>query len=211
VALRSADTGTGMTPEVMEKIFDPFFTTKEVGKGTGLGLATVYGIVRQNNGYISVYSELGKGTTFKIYLPRISEKACKPEAAKKRTIVQGQGETILVVEDEAAILRLTSSILTKAGYRVVTAGGPGQAIAVAREHKTLLQLLITDIVMPEMNGRDLSRLLQSEIPALKCLFMSGYTANVIAGQGVLDKGMQFIQKPFSAEELTDKVRQALTT
>jgi CheY-like chemotaxis protein len=209
VVLAVSDTGCGMPPDVLGKIYEPFFTTKEIGEGTGLGLATVYGIIKQNNGCINVYSEPGKGTTFKIYLPRHTAAVDRAEEEMKKDTKSGRGETVLIVEDETAILRLTSRILKNAGYSVLTAQSPAEAVVLAHENKDILQLLVTDVVMPEMNGRDLAKLLLAEIPGLKCLFMSGYTANVISAQGVLDHGMHFIQKPFSAEELTTMVREVL--
>jgi two-component system, cell cycle sensor histidine kinase and response regulator CckA len=208
VMVAVSDNGCGMSKELLDMIFEPFFTTKDLGCGTGLGLSTVYGIVKQNGGFINVYSELSQGTTFKIYLPR---HAAAAEIIKedKKVIRPGRGEGILVVEDEAAILRLTSRILQAAGYRVVTASHPSQAIIEARKNIDLLQVLITDVIMPEMNGRELAALLLTEIPGMKCLFMSGYTANVITGQGALDNGMNFLQKPFTAEGLVLKVQEAL--
>ncbi len=208
--LSVSDSGCGMGKEVLEKLFEPFFTTKETGKGTGLGLATVYGIVKQNNGFINVYSEPGKGSKFKIYLPRYREEGGKVEKPGEAAIEKGQGETVLVVEDEQSILRLTAKILERLGYRVVTCMSPSQAIAWAEEHgQEGPDLLITDVIMPQMNGRDLADALQRIFPDLRCLFMSGYTATVIASQGVLEAGVHFIQKPFSAGDLAKKVREAL--
>ncbi|MBA3030432.1 MAG: PAS domain S-box protein [Desulfobacteraceae bacterium] len=209
ILMAVSDNGCGMDKEIVAHLFEPFFTTKGPGKGTGLGLATVYGIIKQNNGFINVYSEPGKGTTFKTYLP-IHEVAAKPEGKKDptRSTVQGS-ETILLVEDEPAILRITGIMLEKLGYTVLTANRPGEAIRMAREHIGEIHLLMTDVVMPEMNGRDLAKTLLSLFPNLKRLFMSGYTANVIAHHGVLDEGVQFIQKPFSTHDVAVKVRQAL--
>ncbi|MBU4472350.1 MAG: PAS domain S-box protein [Desulfobacteraceae bacterium] len=209
ILMAVSDNGCGMDKEIVANMFEPFFTTKDPGKGTGLGLATVYGIVKQNNGFINVYSEPGKGTTFKTYLP-IHEIAAKPERKKDPTRPGVQGsETILLVEDEPAILRITAIMLEKLGYTVLTANRPGEAIRLAREHIGEIHLLMTDVVMPEMNGRDLAKTLLSLFPNLKRLFMSGYTANVIAHHGVLDEGVQFIQKPFSSHDVAAKVRQAL--
>jgi len=210
VLLAISDDGCGMDRETVEKIFEPFFTTKGVGQGTGLGLATVYGIVKQNNGFINVYSEPGEGTTFKLYLARHAEPA--GEAAKespKEVLPIGHGEVILVVEDEASILDLARKILEKLGYTVLTANLSSQALNLAEEHHGEIQLLITDVVMPEMNGKELSFRLQKIYPRLKTLFMSGYTANVIAHRGVLDEGVQFLQKPFSIESMAAKVEKAL--
>jgi len=204
------DTGCGMNREIMDKIFEPFFTTKELGQGTGLGLATVYGIVKQNEGFITADSQPGQGTTFTIYLPRHwSQDSKEQNGYDKQGIPRGKGECVLLVEDEAAILRLTKKILESAGYKILTADTPSRAIALAGDHAAEIVLLLTDVVMPEMNGKDLANQLKTLIPQLKCLFMSGYTASVIAGRGVLDEGMHFIQKPFSAEGLAVKVREVL--
>jgi CheY-like chemotaxis protein len=210
VRLAVSDNGCGMSPEVRSHLFEPFYTTKEVGQGTGLGLATVYGIVKQNNGFLSVYSEPGRGTTFQVHLPRHAEPAvCPAENAATQPLSQGQ-ETILLVEDEPSILSLSQRILERLGYRVLVARTPGEALRLAREHDGEIHLLLTDVVMPEMNGRDLARNLLRQFPNLKRLFMSGYTANVIAHHGVLDPGVDFIQKPFSVQALADKVREALS-
>ena len=190
-------------------IFEPFFTTKEIGKGTGLGLATVYGIVKQNNGFINVYSEPGQGTTFTIYLPRHAGKAAQARTEGAAEPAARGHETILLVEDEPAILKLTTTMLEQQGYTVLAAGTPGEAIRLAEEHAGEIHLLMTDVVMPEMNGRDLAKNLLSLYPNLKRLFMSGYTADVIAHHGVLDEGVHFIQKPFSMKDLAAKVREAL--
>jgi signal transduction histidine kinase/response regulator RpfG family c-di-GMP phosphodiesterase len=209
VRLAVSDDGCGMDKVTLAQIFEPFFTTKGVGKGTGLGLATVYGIVKQNNGFINVYSEPGLGTTFTIYLPRYvgkAEKTCVEGTAKLP--LRGQ-ETILLVEDEPAILNITKIILTKQGYNVLDANSPNEALRLASEQTSEIHLLITDVVMPVMNGRDLAKKLQSLYPELKTLFMSGYTANVIAHHGVLDDGVYFIQKPFSLPNLAAKVRGVL--
>ncbi len=209
VLLAVSDDGSGMTSETIDNLFEPFFTTKDVGKGTGLGLATVYGIVKQNNGFINVYSEPEKGTTFKIYLPRHETEMeeirrndlCEPDARGS--------ETILLVEDEQAILSMTTIMLERLGYTVLGASIPSEAIRLVSEHSGEIHLLLTDVVMPEMNGRDLARNLQFLNPILKSLFMSGYTANVIAHHGVLDEGVCFIQKPFSRQDLALKVRGVL--
>jgi PAS domain S-box-containing protein len=207
--LAVSDDGCGMDPETVNHIFEPFFTTKKIGEGTGLGLATVYGIVRQNNGFINVYSELGHGTTFRIYLPAYG--------AEVRAVGQGQGappnptgsETILLVEDEPMILEMTKAMLSRQGYHVLAAASPGEAIRIAGEHRGDIRLLMTDVVMPEMNGRDLAKNLLSLYPDLLRLFMSGYTANVIAHHGVLDEGVHFIQKPFTTRDLAAKIREVL--
>ena len=209
VILVVSDDGCGMDRETAAQIFEPFFTTKPIGQGTGLGLATVYGIVKQNNGFINVYSEPGKGTTLKIYLVRHTDPALVTPRERPTSIPLGHGEIILVVEDEESILRIARKILEGLGYTVLTAESPGQALRLAGENPIKIDLLITDVVMPEMNGKDLSNRLHEVCPRLKTLYMSGYTANVIAHRGVLDEGIHFIQKPFSAESMAIKVRDAL--
>lgn len=209
VLLAVSDDGCGIDPETREKIFEPFFTTKDLGEGVGLGLATVYGIVKQNNGFINVYSEPGKGTTFRLYLPRHTGEAETAPAPESAPTAAGRGERILMVEDEPAILSLGKRMLEGLGYQVLTAGAPSRALEIAREENCNVQLLITDVVMPEMNGRDLSERLRAECPGIRTLFMSGYTSNVIAHRGVLEDGVHFMQKPFSLAELAAKVRQAL--
>jgi PAS domain S-box-containing protein len=208
VVLSISDDGCGMDKDVLGNLFEPFFTTKE-GKGTGLGMATVYGIVKQNNGFINIYSEPGKGTTFKIYLPRHREQAKEPEKRIEEMGPRGRGETILVVEDEASILKLTSRLLTNLGYVVVTANSPEEAINLAKKRSEEINLLLTDVIMPGMNGRDLVNELLVKYPDLKYIFMSGYTSAVIATHGVLEEGMHFIQKPFSARDLGAKVHEVL--
>ncbi len=205
VFLSVEDNGCGMAKEVQEQIFEPFFTTKELGQGTGLGLATVYGIVKQNNGFITSYSEPGQGASFKIYLSRYDAPDGDVENKKDTYLQHGKGETVLVVEDEPAILRLTGKILGDLGYVVHTAATVVEAIDLADAHRESIQLLITDVVMPEMNGRELAELLRARLPGLKYLFMSGYTASVMAANGVLDEGTNFIQKPFSNKDLAEKV------
>ena len=209
VLLSISDDGIGMDSDTISKIFEPFFTTKEMGRGTGLGLAMVYGIVKQNNGFINVYSEPGQGTTFRIYLPRHTEQATPAEKDNEALIRHGRGETILVVEDEASILKLASKMLINLGYAVLTACSPGEAVNLAQGTEMAIDLLITDVIMPEMNGRDLANRLVSLHPNMKCLFMSGYTSTVIADKGVLEEGMHFLQKPFSARDLGAKVDEVL--
>ena len=209
VMLAVSDDGHGMDKEIRDHIFEPFFTTKPLGRGTGLGLATVYGVVKQNGGFINVYSEPGKGTTFHLYLSRHVGKADKVREQRTAEIPCGHGETILVVEDEVSILNLTRKMLEELGYSVLTAGRPGAALQLAEEHADKIDLLITDVVMPEMNGKELAERLRGLYPALKYLFMSGYTANVIAHHGILDEGIHFIQKPVSTKDLAAKVREAL--
>ena len=209
VMLAVSDDGCGMSKEILDHLFEPFFTTKEMGKGTGLGLATVYGIVKQNEGFVNVYSEPDKGSTFKIYLPRFVGEAMAPTARSNAEAPKGRGETVLLVEDDSVILYVSQAMLEQLGYSVLMAGTPGEALLQAKTHAAEIQLLITDVVMPEMNGRDLSKLISDIKPGLKCLFISGYTANVIAHHGVLDEGVNFLQKPFSMKDLASKVRQAL--
>lgn len=209
VTLSVSDDGCGMDSKTLLLIFDPFFTTKEMGRGTGLGLSTVYGIVKQNNGFINVYSEPGQGATFNIHLPRhAAEMEALPQEIPDQATACGH-ETILLVEDEPAILKMTTIMLERQGYTVVAASSPGEAIRLAREHTGRIDLLLTDVVMPEMNGRDLAKNLLSICPSLKRLFMSGYTADIIAHHGVLDEGEHFIHKPFSLKDLGRKLREAL--
>jgi PAS domain S-box-containing protein len=210
VLLSVSDNGCGIDKETLGNIFEPFFTTKEVGKGTGLGLATIYGIAKQNNGFVNVYSEPDKGTTFKIYLPRHGGgEGVSIQEESTAQIPQGRGETVLVVDDDAPILKLARQILKNLGYIALTAGTPEAAITLAKEHAGDIDLLITDIIMPVMNGRDLAKQLQSHRPGLKCIYMSGYTADIIATRGVIDKGECFIQKPFSKRDLAIIVRKVL--
>ncbi len=196
VLLTVSDTGAGMSQEVRENIFEPFFTTKEVGKGTGLGLSTVYGIVKQNDGFIYVASEPGEGTTFKIYLPRFEAETAQVPASEAAGKQPTGTETILIVEDDEAILNLSRTILEKLGYTVLAAPAPRHALHLINEHRGDVHLVITDVVMPEMNGRELAEKLSAIRPNLKCLYMSGYTADLIAHRGILDEGVNFIQKTF---------------
>ncbi|MFH1742174.1 MAG: PAS domain S-box protein, partial [bacterium] len=209
VLLGVSDNGCGMDKETLAHVFEPFFTTKGVGKGTGLGMATVYGIVKQNDGFINVYSEPGEGTTFKIYLPRSEVEAAETREERVAGTPRRGTETVMIVEDEAALLKIGRRMLEELGYTVLTANTPGEAIRLVEEHSGDIDLLITDVVMPEMNGRELAERLTRLKPGTKCLFMSGYTANVIAHHGVLEEGVRFIQKPFSVEVLAEKVREVL--
>jgi CheY-like chemotaxis protein len=197
-----------MTPETRDNIFEPFFTTKDT-KGTGLGLSTVYGIVKQNNGFISVYSEMEQGTTFRIYLPIHVGQTVNAHSEETIELPLSRGETVLLVEDEDSILKIVRRILEKLGYAVLSANSPMEAISLAAEHADEINLLITDVVMPEMNGRELSERLQGLYPNLKALFMSGYTADIIANRGVLEGDVSFIEKPFSKKDLAFKVREVL--
>ena len=212
VLLTVGDTGCGMDAETQAHLFEPFFTSKGLGKGTGLGLATVYGIVKQNHGGIVVRSEPGRGTTFRIYLLRSvsgngggAEETASPAAVKSTSGT----ETILVVEDEAAILDITRRFLIRQGYQVLTANSPTEALALAKSHPGPIDVLVTDVVMPGMNGRELWEHLRQLRPTTRCLFMSGYATHVIAPLGVLETGGHIIHKPFTANMLTDKVRQLL--
>ncbi len=210
VMLAVSDNGCGMDKETREHIFEPFFTTKDIGKGTGLGLAMIYGIVKQNNGFVNVYSEPGIGTTFKIFLPRRSIET--DEAITEvihEEVVFGKGETLLLVEDEPAIIKMCQIMLKKLGYNVLIAHVPDEAVNLASEHSGIIHLLMSDVIMPGMNGRDLADKLKAIRPDIRVLFMSGYTANVIAHHGVQDEGEHFIQKPFSMKKLSVKVREAL--
>ena len=185
------------------------FTTKEIGKGTGMGLATVYGIVKQNNGFINVYSEPGKGTTFKIYLPRHGEEGTAIDEPSAHAEPLTGTETVLLVEDEEALLKMGKMMLEELGYTVLTADSPNEAIKLAEQYAGDIHLILTDVVMPEMSGRDLQKRLSDLRPGIKCLFMSGYTANVIAHRGILDEGVHFLQKPFFMNDLAAKVRKAM--
>lgn len=209
VVLAVSDNGSGMDRETISQIFEPFFTTKERGKGTGLGLATVYGIVKQNGGFIHVYSELGHGSAFRIYLPRFSGGVTEPTTFTPAEAHEGGGETVLLVEDDTEILSLGKAMLETLGYIVLAANAPGDALRLAEVKGDEIDLLITDVVMPEMNGRDLAKRLCEIIPGLRCLYSSGYTANVIAHHGVLDEGIDFIEKPYSFQSLAAKVQEIL--
>jgi len=209
VKLSVNDDGCGMDEETLHNIFEPFFTTKGVAQGTGLGLATVYGIVKQNNGVIEVDSKPGGGSRFNVYLPRHMGDAdeMSPEAMAETPL--GEGEMVLLVEDEPSIREMCQYILEKLGYRVFSADTPEEALHLADEHQGEIDLLVTDVVMPGMNGRDLAQQIKARYPDIKTLYMSGYTADVIANRGVLEKEVQFIQKPFSVKDLAVKVRKTL--
>jgi two-component system cell cycle sensor histidine kinase/response regulator CckA len=210
VLMSFSDSGRGMDRETMERAFEPFFTTKGVGEGTGLGLATVYGIVTQNSGMINVYSEPGQGTTFKIYLPRAGGKPADAERTAAAP-VRGGEETILIVEDEEQILRMCRTMLESKGYTVITSSRPTDAIARVKEHSGKIHLLVTDVVMSEMNGKDLKERIEALKPGILTIFMSGYTADIIANRGILADGVRFLQKPFSPTDLARKVRETLET
>ena len=204
-----SDTGVGMTPEVRERIFEPFFTTKEMGKGTGLGLSTTYGIVKQSEGHIWVYSVQGKGTTFKIYLPRVNEplEEIRKEVLKEE-LPRGN-ETILIVEDEEDVRKLAGKILEKQGYRILETFNGDDALVACERRKSPIHLMLADIIMPGMSGSELAKLLKPLYPEIKILYMSGYTDNAVVRHGVLEKGVNYIQKPFTMEGLARKVREVL--
>ncbi len=208
VVLTVSDDGCGMSKEILDKLFEPFFTTKELGKGTGLGLATVYGIVKQNAGFISVDSEPGRGASFKVHLPLYASEAPSQEEGSQAPAAKGS-ETVLLVEDEQMLLDIAKLGLENAGFKVLAVTEPAEALRIAKESKGEIHLLITDVVMPKMNGKDLERSLRALRPKLKCLFMSGYTSDVLAPHGILDEGVNFIQKPFLTQELATKAREAL--
>jgi PAS domain S-box-containing protein len=210
VRLALSDNGCGMDKETLSKVFEPFFTTKELGKGTGLGLATVYGIVKQNNGFINAYSEQGQGTTFTIYLSRHEGTVTETKAEGTSELTLTGNETILLVEDEPTILNMTAMMLQNLGYTVLAASGPRDAILMAEDYESdNIHLILSDVVMPEMNGPDLAKKILELYPHLKVLFMSGYTADIVTLHGVLDLGMHFIQKPFSVSSLAAKIRDIL--
>jgi nitrogen-specific signal transduction histidine kinase/ActR/RegA family two-component response regulator len=209
VTLAVSDTGCGIDQDKIKYIFDPFFTTKGIGVGTGLGLSTVYGIVRQNKGFITVQSEPGKGSTFVICLPRHRSEAGRlfPTSGPAKVVLCGH-ETVLLVEDEPSLLLMGRRMLESLGYQVLMAGQPEEAIAVAGKYAGKIHLLLTDVVMPGMNGLDLVAHLSLCHPGLKYMFMSGYTAEIIAKQGFVEEGIHFIQKPFALQELSKKLRDA---
>ncbi|HMK76072.1 MAG TPA: PAS domain S-box protein [Thermodesulfobacteriota bacterium] len=209
VMLSMSDTGMGMTPEVRKQVFEPFFTTKEKGKGTGLGLSTVYGIVKQSGGNIWVYSEPGLGTTFKIYLPRADESIEEVREKVTGEEVSRGCETILLVEDEESVRRLTVEILKRQGYEVLEASCGDDALVLSKGHKEPIHIMLTDVVMPGMSGRELANQLKPFHPKMKVLYMSGYTDNTIINHGILNEGINYIQKPFTVDGLTKRVREVL--
>ncbi len=212
VLLSVSDTGCGMDAETCEKIFEPFFTTKDKDKGTGLGLSTVYGIVKKHNGHIRVYSCIGKGTTFKIFLPilRSSNTHANPEVASSQNTFIKQGhETILLVEDDKHVRELASTILEKYGYKIIEASDGEEAINLLNNYKKEIDLLLTDVIMPGMNGKELFEILIQEYKKLKVIYMSGYSEYIVAHHGILEKGIVFIQKPFTTTDLLTKIREVL--
>ena len=209
VMLAIGDDGCGMTKDVLDHLFEPFFTTKDVGHGTGMGLASVYGIVKQNSGYIDVYSEPGMGTKVKVYLPRFAGKEEKTSGGSTAKAPRGHGEIVLVVEDQESVRTTCRVFLKKLGYEVLEAETPAAALDLAARHPGGIHLLLTDVVMPGMNGQELAKRLAVVKPGFKCLYMSGYTADVIGRNGMLERDVSFIGKPFSGDELARKVREAL--
>jgi CheY-like chemotaxis protein len=210
VCLTAIDTGCGITPENLGRIFEPFFTTKEVGKGTGLGLSTVYGIVQQHQGWIEVESEVGRGTTFRVYLP-MCEQAVQPSPASDAPAPsRGGTETILVVEDEAPVRELVCSLLEHHGYRILQAETGVKALEIWEQEKATVDLVLTDLVMPDrINGRELAERLWAERPGLKVIFTSGYSADVVGKDFVLQKGLNYLQKPYQPQRLATAVRDCL--
>jgi two-component system, cell cycle sensor histidine kinase and response regulator CckA len=211
VSLTVADTGCGMDQETQNLIFEPFFTTKEEGKGTGLGLATVYGIVKQSGGFIWVESQPGCGTSFRIYLPRVQQEKqpAQRSAALKQSVPMSGTETILLVEDEYAVRELARGILETAGYTVLEAPRGEEAIQIARTHRSPINLLLTDVVMPLMGGRQLAEAIKEIDRNIKVVFMSGYAESAIAHRGILEAGAELLQKPFTPDTLVRKIREVL--
>ncbi|NOS71559.1 MAG: PAS domain S-box protein, partial [Verrucomicrobia bacterium] len=210
VLLSVGDTGTGIPPEVLPRIFEPFFTTKEVGKGTGLGLATVYGIVKQHHGWIEIETETGRGTTFKVYLPSLEDVACELAAKTVEPVVSGGNECILIVEDEKPVRELVSTLLRRRGYRVLEAESGQKALGVWNENKGQIDLVLTDMVMPDrMTGWELAEKLQAERPGLKVIFTSGYSAEVVGREFVLQVGVNYLPKPYHPHTLARAIRERL--
>jgi CheY-like chemotaxis protein len=204
-----SDTGVGMDAATQKRVFEPFFTTKPKGLGTGLGLSMVYGIVSQSGGHLSLYSEVNRGTAFKIYLPRTDEPEAAAEAAPPNARALRGSETILVVEDEDVVREFVRKVLTRQGYTTYALSDPIRAIEFAEQHSGAIQLLLTDVVLPNMSGRDMAVQVLQRHPEPRVLYMSGYTDDAIVHHGVLEPGMWFLQKPFSAEALAKRVREVL--
>jgi CheY-like chemotaxis protein len=208
--LAASDTGHGMDAETQQRIFEPFFSTKAPGKGTGLGLSTVFGIVKQHGGNIWVYSELDKGTTFKVYLPQTPEAEHLVEIPQVELESLTGTETVLVAEDEAMVRKLVCETLAAYGYKVIEAQDGKDGLQRVSEYKEPIHLLLTDVIMPEMDGRELYQNVVATHPAIKVLYMSGYTDDVIVHHGILEDGVNFLQKPFTVHGLIQKVRQVLS-
>jgi CheY-like chemotaxis protein len=204
-----ADTGHGNDKETQSRIFEPFFTTKEKGKGTGLGLSTVYGIVKQSNGYVFVESQIGSGTTFHVYLPRVEESLADLSPVAAQDSEKGGCETVLLVEDEDSVRELVRLTLSSRGYKVIEAENGEAGLRIAEENKGTIDILVTDVVMPGIGGRELAKKLLAKRPATKVLYLSGYTEDAIATQGALTPGTAFLQKPFTLQNLAKKVREVL--
>jgi two-component system, cell cycle sensor histidine kinase and response regulator CckA len=210
VLLEVTDGGMGIDDETKKNIFEPFFTTKEIGAGTGLGLATVYGIVKQSQGWIVLYSEVGKGTSFKIYLPRIAAGSLQQIVAVETSrVAVGGKETVLIVEDQEEVRTFASRVLESYGYTVLAAPDGPKALALAADHSAVIDILLTDVVMPGMNGRQLAELLSAQRPTIKVLYTSGYTQDVIAHHGVLDADLDYLSKPYSPDALAASLREVL--
>jgi len=207
--LAVSDTGVGMSRDVQARIFEPFYTTKEAGKGTGLGLATVYGIVKQSGGHVWVYSEPGAGTVFKLYFPRIAPSAATPLNRPVVAPPSRGSETVLLVEDEEALRRLARRILERSGYRVLESRNGREALERATAHDGPIHLVLTDVIMPEMSGRGLVERLRAVRPAAAVVYMSGYTDDDVVRRGLFEPGSRFVQKPFVADELLRVVREML--
>ena len=209
VMLAISDNGCGMDQETLSQIFEPFFTTKEPTKGTGLGLSTVYGIVKQSGGSIFVYSEPGTGTSFKIYLPRIEQPVTSRRQIRVEVESPRGSETVLVVEDDEVVRKLIYDALRKYGYEVLEAANGAEALLVCERHETPIPLIVTDVVMPQMSGRVLAARLRERHPAMRVIYMSGYTDDAVVRHGLLDASMFFLQKPFTPSVLAHKVREVL--
>jgi CheY-like chemotaxis protein len=204
-----SDTGHGMDKETQSRIFEPFFTTKEKGKGTGLGLSTVYGIVKQSNGYVFAESQIGIGTTFYVYLPRVEDRIEELGPAPAQELEKGGCETVLLVEDEESVRELVRVTLVSRGYRVLEAENGECGLRLAEESKTPIDLLVTDVVMPGMGGRELAKKIVAMRPGTRVLYLSGYTEDTVITQGTDNPGTSFLQKPFTLQKLTTKVREVL--
>jgi two-component system, cell cycle sensor histidine kinase and response regulator CckA len=209
VRMTVTDTGDGMDELTRRRVFEPFFTTKEIGKGTGLGLSTVYGIVKQSGGDIMVYSEIGHGTTFKVYLPSVDQSVEQPQWVADRDHQYAGTETILLVEDDDVVRRLVCEVLTSNGYRILEAKSGKAALSICRSHAGVIHLLLTDVIMPAMGGRELKDKVTNLCPDVKILFMSGYTDDSVANRGIYDADFAFIEKPFTPDGLARRVREVL--